>query len=348
VYELSPRTGGGYEEKILHNFDNNGTDGYEPYNGVTLDNAGNLYGTTRLGGPYDDGTVFELTPTEGGQWIESVLHDFAYTDGASPWSNLAIDASGNLYGTTLLGGEYAAGAVFELIRVNGGWVEATVHSFNPNEGDGFNPYAGLTLDAEGNLYGTTSGCQCSYSNDGVVFELKHTAGDGWTEKVLHSFKNDEVQGYNLYAGVALDSSGNLYGATEGGGTGTNCGGGCGTIFKLTPLPNGSWSQTTLHNFEDTNRDGAFPNGTLIVDAAGNLYGTTVSGGQYNGGTVFKLTLNNGVWDETVLHQFSGDGGQGSDGNYVNAGVIFDPSGNIYGTTLEGGAHGGGIVFEIKP
>ena len=351
VYELSPNGSGGYVETILHNFQRyDSTDGWRPVADVVLDASGNIYGTTSYGGTHNAGMVFELTPAGGGQWTETVLHNFAVTDGAGAGA-LTMDAAGNLYGITGGGGKYAFGVVFELTRVNGGWVEKTLHDFNPHKGDGYYPQASLTLDAQGNLYGTTSSCHCfSYSNDGIVFELKHAGGGEWTEEILHSFVNDGVQGFNLQAGVIFDSAGNLYGATAEGGTARNnyCPSGCGTIFQLSPQTDGSWSQTTLHTFQNNNWDGSSPVATLAFDVAGNIYGTTGGGGAYNQGTVFKLTQSNGVWNQTIVHNFSGTfGRQTPDGGQPFAGVIFDPSGNMYGTTSTGGRVAG-IVFEITP
>jgi len=132
VYELSPNASGEYEETVLHNFQRyNSTDGWQPFSGVILDASGNVYGTAESGGTNGFGMVFELTPGSDGQWTETVLHNFTLKDGARPWSALIADASGNLYGTAAGGGKYASGVVFELMRVNGGWVETTLHDFNP-------------------------------------------------------------------------------------------------------------------------------------------------------------------------------------------------------------------------
>ena len=203
----------------------------------------------------------------------------------------------------------------ELTRVKGGWVEKTVHDFNPHKGDGYYPQAGLTLDAQGNLFGTTlSCCSSGYGNNGIVFKLKPTAGGGWTEEILHSFVNDGVQGFSPFAGVTFDSAAismerrrKVELAEEV--AGNPCPSGCGTIFKLSPQPDGSWSQTTLHNFQNNKWDGAYPDGTLALDVAGNIYGTTGTGGAYTQGTVFKLTQANGVWNQTILHNFSGEFGR---------------------------------------
>jgi uncharacterized repeat protein (TIGR03803 family) len=244
-----------------------------------------LYGTTVDGGGVTSyGTVFELTPSAGGVWTETVLHTFAYsgTDGYTPLAGLVFDASGNLYGTTVNGGAYK--------------------------------------------YGT-------------VFELTPTAGGGWTETVLHSFNNKGTDGYWPYASLILDASGNLYGTTLNGGTSN-----VGTVFELTPTAGGGWTETVLHNFRG--KDGYNPNSSLIFDAAGNLYGTTVKGGHYGYGTVFELTPTaGGIWAETLLHSFNNNG---TDGYWPYAGLIFDAVGNLYGTSYLGGAHGFGTVFEITP
>ncbi len=178
VFELTPAAGGGWTEKVLHSFDNDCTDGASPYASLIFDAAGNLYGTTsrrRLLPACDAGegcgTVFELTPTAGGGWTEKVLHSFGNgTDGANPDCDLIFDAAGNLYGTTIYGGTYSYGTVFELTPAGGGnWTEKVLHNFNRNGTDGICPYAGLIFDAAGNLYGTTS--LGGTFGVGTVFEL---------------------------------------------------------------------------------------------------------------------------------------------------------------------------------
>ncbi|MGA2904008.1 MAG: choice-of-anchor tandem repeat GloVer-containing protein [Candidatus Korobacteraceae bacterium] len=232
-----------WNEKVLHSFNNNGVDGAEPYAGLIFDAAGNLYGTTGNGGVNAGGTVLELTPAGGGNWAETVLYSFCSqtncTDGANPSASLIFDAAGNLYSTTDAGGTYGDGTVFELTpTAGGGWTEQVLHSFNNNGTDGAYPYAGLIFDATGNLYGTTLNggtYQCVDEGCGTVFELTPTAGGGWTEQVLHNFGNG-TDGFWPYAGLILDAAGNLYGTTQLGGTGGNCGGyGCGTVFELTPV-----------------------------------------------------------------------------------------------------------------
>jgi len=339
VFELSPKAGGSWAEKLLHSFNNNGKDGLDPL-GVTFDAAGNLWGTTYAGGAYGRGTVFELSPKTGGGWAEKIVHSFGNgADGSSPYAGLILDAVGNLYGTTVAGGVYGVGAVFELSpKAGGGWGEKLLHSFSSSSEDGNSPVAGLVFDASGNLYGTTfSG---GTSGGGTAFELTPAARGEWIENVLHNFGNG-TDGVNPIGGLIFDGAGNLYGATNWGGVSLD-----GMVFELSRV-GGNWQETVLHEFSGA--DGAAPEYTVLVfDAAGNLYGTTAGGGTstncFQGcGTVFELTpAGGGSWAESVLHSFNG-----SDGSTPYANVIFDVAGNLYGTTFDGGAYGDGTVFQIK-
>ena len=340
-----------WNEKVLHNFNNNGTDGHFPSAGLILDAAGNLYGTTYVGGAYGYGMVFELTPAAGGGWTEQVLHSFDYngTDGGYPYAGLIFDKNGNLYGTTDVGGDlacnapYGCGTVFQLTpAAGGGWNEKVLYSFEGNP-DGADPYAGLIFDAAGNLYGTTSygGTyrNCRYGC-GTVFELTPAAGGGWTETVLHSFDGNPDGANPLFGGLIFDAAGNLYGTTYQGGTYSY-----GTVFELTPPAGGGWTEKVLYSFNNDGMDGVWPESGPIFDAAGNLYGTTRQGGTYGGGTVFELTPTpGGGWTEQVLHYF----GNGMDGVIPYAGLIFDAAGNPYGSTEGGGDYGDGTVFELTP
>ncbi|MGO9863446.1 MAG: choice-of-anchor tandem repeat GloVer-containing protein, partial [Terriglobales bacterium] len=207
----------------------------------------------------------------------------------------------------------------------------------------------------GNLYGTTlrGGAHGSPSGedvgDGVVFELTPQPDGSWTETVLHSF-GDGTDGINPSAGLVLDHAGNLYGTTVGGGAGgSSCSGGCGTVFEVSPGPNGQWTETLLYNFcsQANCTDGNAPAAGLIFDSAGNLYGTTTTGGDsaYGDGTVFELTPGeNGQWSETVLYMFQNF----QDGSDPSAGLILDKSGTLYGTTIYGGDGNSGTVFELSP
>ena len=339
AFELTPKAGGGWTERVLHTFKSNGRDGNYPSASLIIDAAGNLYGTTPRGGIHNGGTVFELMPKAGGGWVEKVLHTFG--NGPGPVGGVILDAAGNLYGTTQHGGAYDLGSVFELTRkAGGGWTEKTLHSFNPNRGDGILPSAGLVFDTAGNLYGTTS--DGGAYGVGTVFELTPSAGGRWTEKVLHHFKNDGKDGQNPFASLIFDVAGNLYSTTNYGGTGACFNVGCGTVFELTPKARGGWAEKVLHSFTSMGKDGQWPDGGVVFDAIGNLYGTTPDGGPFGYGVVFKLTsTTGGKWKETVLQTFNGKNGQ-----YANGSLIVDSSGNLYGTTAYGGPQGYGMVFEI--
>jgi len=230
------------QAKLLHTFAGGTSDGEFPQSRLIFDTTGNLYGTTPLGGIYNSGVVFELTPQAGGGWTEKILYSFMNNgiDGITPYGGLVPDASGNLYGTTSAGGTYGDGTVFELTpQVGGGWTEKVLFSFNGT--DGKEPYNGsLIFDTAGNLYGTTAyGGAFSTLSGGTVFELSPASDGTWTETVLHSFNNDGVDGYTPYSGLVLDSAGNLYGTTAVGGTLSRCPPiGCGTVFELTPASRG--------------------------------------------------------------------------------------------------------------
>jgi uncharacterized repeat protein (TIGR03803 family) len=373
VFELTPATGGGWTEQVLYSFCSqpNCTDGSTPVAGLILDAAGNLYGTTLYGGstdcPAGCGTVFELSPTGSGGWTETVLHSFTNNgaDGYGSSAGLIFDPAGNLYGTTRGGGSgcnpNGCGTVFELTpATGGGWTEHVLYSFcsQPNCTDGSTPVAGLILDAVGNLYGTTFYGGTQY--DGTVFELSPGKGGGWTETVLYNFcsQTNCPDGSNPSAGLTFDAVGNLYGTTvTGGDSGVPCGNfDCGTVFELTPATGGGWTEQVLYSF-GAYPDGGQPSASLILDAAGNLYGTTFYGGTSDicgggCGTVFELAPAGGAgWTEKVLYNFNWNG-NGTDAANPSAGLIFDAAGNLYGTTYAGGnlnqcsGSGCGTVFEL--
>ena len=345
VFELSPKAGGGWTETVIYAF-GNGTDGVFPSGSLIRDALGSLYGTTSQGnGAYSGGTAFQLTPTAGGGWTETVIHVFGNgTDGARPIGSLIFDASGNLYGTTTLGGAQNLGTVFELApAAGGGWTESVLHAF-ANLSNGFNPVGGLVFDTAGNLYGTTF-------LGAVAFELRPTAGGSWEGGVIHFFSNLK-DGFNPNGSLIFDASGNLYG-TAGSGGANPCGGaGCGTVFELSPRSGGGWTEKILHSFNNNGTDGYTPSDSVIFDAAGNLYGVTGSGGNNtncgNGascGTAFELVPTaSGHWREKILHNFSNDGKDGT----VPQGRLLLKGGSLYGTTIGGGTYGYGTVFVIKP
>ncbi len=343
VFELSPNGSGGWTETVLYSFQGGPTDGGKASGSLIFDASGNIYGTTRDGGSTtcsSCGTVFKLTFANG-TWTETVLYAFSGgKDGEYPYAGVIMDASGNLYGMTNRGGTHHLGTVFELSPSNGGWTKTTLLNFSGKDGNG--PVVGLTLDAKGNLYGTTE--NGGTANKGVVFELsplKH----GWKETVLHSFTGGTSDGAGPGATVIFDTTGNLYGTTYSGGTGT-CSNGCGTVFELSPSSNG-WTETIIQSLSDLNQ--SRPN-SIVFDAAGNLYGTTRRGGtgkQCKGGgcgTVFELANANGTWTETVLYSFRGI----PDGAVPFSGPIVDANGNVYGTTVFGGKYHPGVLYEILP
>ncbi len=298
---------------------------------------GHLYGTTWGGGPQNLGTVFKLTPQVGPckdaacYWTVNTLHDFGSgTDGQYPlYGDLIWDQKGNIYGTTTGGGTFGYGTVYELAPSGNGYTESVLYSFS-GSGGRF-PYAGLVFDDKGNLFGTTfAGGSDDY---GTVFELTYVVGVGWTEKVLYDF--EYFDGDAPVGGLIFDSSGNLYGTTAGGGR--FCG--AVTVFELSPSGD-TWTHKLLHSFGCD----ADPVATLSMDGAGNLYGTTVRDGIYNSGIVFKLSNTENGWVYTSLHDFGG----GSDGWGPIGGVAIDTDGTLYGTTSEGGDHGWGVVWMIKP
>ena len=260
------------------------------------------------------------------------------TDGDHPGSDLIFDAAGNLYGTTSYGGAFGYGSVFKLTpNPDGSWSRSIIYSFSLTNGDGGVPYAGLTWDTVGNLFGTTSQGGANGGTTGTVFKLTPNPDGSWSESVIHSF--DGGDGALPRAGLIFDAASNLYGTTSGGGVS-----GSGAVFRLTPNPDGSWSESVLYSFRSGGRDGALPRAGLTWDAAGNLYGTTSTGGTYGRGTAFKLTPNpDGSWTRSKLHAF-----KGPDGANPVAGLIFDAAGKLYGTTANGGAYGYGTAFKLVP
>ena len=241
-----------------------------------------------MGGAAGLGIVFELVRQSGGTWIEKIVHTFRHngTDGNYP-NGISHDFSGNLYGTTSAGGAYNWGTVFEISpQAGGGWSEKILYSFNSNGSDGNLPAAGVTVGADGSLYGTSS--LGGPNNSGTVFQLTPSASGGWSESVLHSFGASNTDGVNPWGTVTLDRAGNVYGETNYGGMLAE-----GTVFELTGS-GGTWTENVLHNF-GSGTDGMFPQGSLIFDHAGNLYGTAILGGAYfgnrdNGGTVFQIKI----------------------------------------------------------
>jgi uncharacterized repeat protein (TIGR03803 family) len=395
---------------VIHTF--TGSDGGNPYAGLTIDGAGNFYGTTEYGGAYpcgqglNCGTVFKLTH-RGSGWVTSQLYQFTGgNDGglpqarvvfgpdgtlygttgdltsnnrgtvfnlrppaavcksvSCPWTesplftfdfatgyylegDLAFDASANIYGTTVFGGIFencggqGCGVVYELTPSGGSWTENILYNFTDGS-DGGHPSGGVILDHAGNLYGTAELDNYGGSASGLVFEFS-PSGSSWTEKALYHFVGTD-DGEYPYAGLIFDRAGNLYGATVNGGTG-----GSGAVFRLTPS-GGQWNFALLDSLAP-GHGGLGPYQSLVMDSAGNLYGSSWTDGAHGHGSVFKLTPSNGGWTYTDLYDFSGN----TDGDLPNGNLVLDASGNIYGTTYQGGRDGTGcfvtcgVIFEITP
>lgn len=301
IYELSPPavSGGAWTFTKLYTFQSSSsTDGESPYGTLIFDHAGNLYGTTYVGGTSNDGTVFKLSPPSsgGGPWTESVLHSFSGADGQGPMAGLFIDSTGSLYGTTVYGGNMGktcsgvggCGVVFKLSPGSGGtWTELVLHEFRYDVGsDGRSPYGGVTF-YQGNFYGTVS---VGPGYGGEVFQLTPGHGGPWGFSVIHAF-NAGGDGQFPYSGLTVDTHGNLYGTTSGGGAGT----GGGTVYKLAPpaTTGDPFTETILNSFSFTSND-TDPIGGLLLKGA-RLYGTaSACQGQFFAGcsisgTVFAIT-----------------------------------------------------------
>jgi uncharacterized repeat protein (TIGR03803 family) len=328
VFELSPNNAtSGWHETILYSF-TGGADGRSPVGPVIFDSMRNLYGTTCCGGVNEQGVVYKLSRA-GTSWTETVLYDFAGgTDGENPQTSLVMDSAGNLYGTTLgcCGNPY--GTVFELSPSGGGWKEQVIYSVQTSS------YASLSIDGAGNIFGV--------GNDSV-FELSPNGSGGWNPTVLHAFQGGPNDGQTPQGTLVRDKAGSFYGTTEYGGAE-----GVGTVYKLTHGKKG-WREKILHSFRGGAKDGSNPFAGVVLDAAGNIYGTTVLGGKYEGrygsGTVFELVapVGSGVYKEKVLLNFNGKDGDSPDGN-----LFSDGSGRFCGTTDLGGAAGWGVVFKLTP
>jgi uncharacterized repeat protein (TIGR03803 family) len=368
VYKLS-QSGAGWVVNTLYRF-TGGNDGNGPSSRVAIGPDGSLYGVTWLGGGFGAGVVFNLKPGPAAcpnamcAWQETVLHAFggfasdngsggscslpkprnkpvrrplnSFADGAEPSGDLVFDRAGNLYGTAPWGGSgpdncgcgFPCGILYQLTQSSSGWQENILYNFQGAD-DGGNPSSGVILDSSGNLLGTTTS---DGSGGGSVFR--------WTQQgfdVLHDFGYRDPNGSRAVGGLISDQAGNLYGTTAAGGMG--CGGcGCGTAFTM---PN-SGSFEVLNRFSGSGTWPTLPGpqSSLVMDRAGNLYGTTYGDGAYGLGSVFELV---GGSDYTDLYDFTG----GADG-YRPSVLTQDGNGNLWGTTENGGAYGAGVIFEITP
>ena len=328
----------------LYSFTDLNGDGVNPEGGLTKGLDGNLYGTTKYGGNktcnwngqdfLGCGTVYKITANG----LKGNIHSFTSTaDGTNPFSGLIMGFDGFLYGTTQTGGSINnAGAVYKISQT--GIVESVISSFSGVNGDGALPVGNLIMDNIGNLYGTTF-AGGSLNNKGTVYKID-PAGN---KSILYAFTGINGDGANPSSNLLLAKDGTLYGTTQYGGISCAINSdGCGTVFKITP----DGKESTLYNFSGANGDGANPYAGLIMDDAGNLYGTTQYGGSKcsinsNGcGTVFKITADGA---ESTIHLFTGVNGDGAN---PTANLIIDSNLSLYGTTEYGGIGGNGTIFKI--
>jgi hypothetical protein len=357
-----------WKEKVLYSFQG-GTDGYTPVGGVVFDKAGNLYGVNSWGGDSSCstqgcGTVFELSPRDHkGAWSETVIYAFRGVntgagDGYTPEGSVIIDWQGNLYGTTSMGGTgpcvffgsaAGCGIVYELSppkQKGGHWRYSVLYNFQGGN-DGYFPIGDLVFDSQGNLYGATwfgggkgSTCNLYYGgNCGSVFRLSPPKKKGgmWEERILHRFSGG-TDGANPNGELVLDSKGAIYGTTVAGGYDCphDSGQGCGTLFELTAPAKGSqWTERILHRFQ-AKTDGARPAAGMTFDSRGDLYGTSDA-------AVFRMTpptTGSGIWKQTILYKLN------SHAYNPRGTLIFDASGNLYGTTYSGNTFSG-TAFQLK-
>jgi uncharacterized repeat protein (TIGR03803 family) len=373
VLMLTANASAAWTEKVLYSFQG-GSDGLTPEGGVVFDSAGNLYGATYEGGSTCPspgcGIIFQLSPS-GGTWTETVLYGFNGTNGSYPVGSVIVDTSGNLYGTTSIGGSgtcyllgfnVGCGVVYELsppAQQSGAWTYTTLYNFQGGN-DGLFPLGSLVFDKKGNLYGATqfgggkgTTCNTYYGgNCGTVFELRppKQKGGAWTEKVLYSFAGGTKgkrfgDGANPQGNLVFDSQGAIYGTTFYGGdeAGTCDGGsggtGCGTVFKLIPptKKGGAWTEEQLYLFQGGS-DSTHPAAGVVLRGKRYVCGVTVS-------TAFRLTppsKKSSQWKETTIYTFSGNGVD------PDSPVVFDSKGNLYGTTLNSGGTYSGTVYRLKP
>jgi uncharacterized repeat protein (TIGR03803 family) len=342
VFELS-LVGDMWQETVLYNFDCFST-GKNPYGGVTLDGAGNLYGTTVAGGSGGEcsgdgcGVVYELTKS-GDTWNENVLYNFTGgDDGFGPGGAVVFDKAGNLYGTTPDGGAYAEGVVYQLSPGQQGWKQTVIHPFTGGDDGAVGSLGPLLVDTTGSLDGVTE--LGGKFGAGVAFKLS-PAGNNWNYTTLYAFQGLPDAGFP-YGGLIADPHGRLYGTTYFGGNS-----GLGSVFEIGPGATvlTLWKESVLYSLQG-GTDASYSTSTLVFDAAGSLYGTSSTGGNpsCDCGTIFQLTPHSGGWDESVLHAFGGSG----DGQSPSYGLTPDGKGNYFGVTPFGGLYGQGVVYQIVP
>jgi uncharacterized repeat protein (TIGR03803 family) len=305
-------------ETALYNF-SGGADGAQPLSALVRDTAGNLYGTTTMGGSANAGVVFKVDPAG----TETVLHNFVGgTDGTTPTGGLLEDKAGNFYGTTSQGGTSNAGVLFK-ISAKGKY--SVLHTFTGATNDGKYPtYTSLLKDSAGNLYGVTE--EGGSANGGILYKFSKTG----TLTILHSFTGGTTDGCNVLGTPFMDQNGNFYGTTSSCGTSS-----LGTVWKVSA--NGD--ESVLHSFAGGTTDGEYPLAGVVVDASGNVYGNTETGGASNLGTVYKVSPG-GTF--ALVHSFAG-----TDGKYPYGSFVLTARGTLFGTALNGGTIGYGTVWKMK-
>ena len=333
VWQLTP-VGDSWVHTVLYSFTGS-ADGGEPYKGVTVDSAGNLYGTAVTGGSGSCeggcGVVYKLT-NSGGTWTQTVIHAFTGADGSGPGSRVALDDSGNLYGMTPTGGKYGLGTVYRLHpQTDGSWRFQVIHNFSGGI-DGSSGSAGRMVFRDGILYGaaTTGGL-----GNGTVFQLTQNENGQWRLRTIYAFRG-QPDGSFPYGALLFDGLGNIYGTTYYGGTN-----GLGCVYELTPRSSGGFRERLLYSFA-AGQDGNSSISNVVSDSAGNLYGTTSEGG-LGSGTIFALNRAGG-WSETIAHLFGGS----PDGAFPYAGMVAGGINVFYGATVHGGMNGEGAIYRFLP
>jgi uncharacterized repeat protein (TIGR03803 family) len=338
----------GQNFRVLYAFAGPPNDGSHPATQLLLDAQASLFGVTGNGGAEVSGcnssgcgVFFELTQ-ENGSWTENALYSFYSSSGTplQPNGSLVSDSAGNVYGIQGEGGDPVCncGAVFEFTQSGGVWTQTILHSFVGGTGDGSYPFSGLVRDAAGNIYGATAdGGGGPYGNGGVVFGLTPNGDGTWSYRVFWQFEaRHSADGMSPSGPMAMDSAGNLYGTTSGGGVH-----GWGTVYELSNS-GGTWNHSLLFTFPYSYGHTSIPSG-LVRDSFGNLFGATAYGGPVELGTVFMLTQNAGSWRETILHTFTGR----EDGGFPDPRLVVTTTGIVYGTASNGGSFGYGNVFKLE-
>jgi uncharacterized repeat protein (TIGR03803 family) len=344
VYRLSRRSGGWHEE-VIYTFI--GPNGRMPVGAPVFGPDGSLYGAASVGGAEDHGLIFRLKPpaAPGGAWTGLAIHQFTPSrgDGADPAEGPIFGSDGSLYGTTRYGGPHTNEIVYELLPPAGSegeWKERVIHRFTGSATGDEHPWGGVVFGKDGNLYGT------AFGRPGLVYQLRPPANPGreWDEKLLYHFLMNDASGDSPVTGLTVGGHGELYGTTQWGGINAS-----GTVFEMSPSGSGGgWTHSVLHWFASQAGDGTEPISGVLVGPHGELYGTTQKGGAWGRGTIFKLTppaRGDGSWTETVLYEFTGQNGDGGQ-PHSNPHLIFDKTGGLVGTTVSGGAFGGGTVFRL--